>query len=338
MKILVVSMLHDYGDKARGLSGSQYYFEQPIERVGNQVLSFDFMTEFHELGRERMNQALLELVRREQPDITLVVPYTDQFIPEVIRQIRQHTSTVAYLWDDPWRVSYSRFLAGHFDFVTTSDVNGVRRLREAGYENAVYSPFGCNTHLFQERSLPKLYDVTFVGQYHPYRAWLFGRLREAGVALRVWGHGWPAGHIGLSSMIDVFNQSKISLNMTNCVSWDLRYLSSSLRAVKDTLNSLRLRDPKTREMVKARHFEINACGGFQLSYYSEGLERFYRIGEEIAIYASPAELVEKVNYYLKHDAERESIAHCGFERTIAEHTLEHRYRQLFSDLQEVRRT
>lgn len=333
MKVLIVSMLYDYGDKSRGLSGSQYYFEQPIERVVDQTLSFDFMTEFHERGRQGMNQALLELVQRERPDVTLVVPYTDQFIPEIIRQINQYTTTVAYLWDDPWRVAYSRHLAGHFAFVTTSDINGVHRFREAGFNNVIYSPFGCNHRIYTKKGLPNRYDVSFVGQYHPYRAWCLRRLRKAGVDVHVWGYGWPAGRIELDGMIDVFNQSKINLNMTNCVSWDLRYLASSVWAIKDTLNSLRLRDPKHREMVKARHFEISACGGFQLSYYTEGLERLYRIGEEVAIYASPEELVEKVLYYLKYEDEREAIARCGYERTIVEHTLEHRYRQLFEQIQ-----
>src|SRR5690606_29180250 len=112
------------------------------------------------------------------------------------------------------------------------------------------------------------------GQYHPHRAWYFRQLKKAGIDVNAWGYGWPNGRISFNDMIDVFNHSKINLNMSNCVSWDLRYLLSSPNAIKDTLNSLRLADSKTREMVKARHFEINACGGFQLTYYVEGLERF----------------------------------------------------------------
>ena len=130
-------------------------------------------------------------------------------------------------------------------------------------------------------------------------------------------------------MIQVFNQSKINLNLSNCVSWDLRYLASSPRAVRNTLASVLKRDRKTLEQVKGRHFEINACGSFQLSYYVEGLERCYQIGEEIAIYASPGELVEKIRHYLKYQNERETIAQRGYRRTLTEHTMEKRLAAIF---------
>jgi spore maturation protein CgeB len=331
MKVLVVSMRYDYGIRARGLSGNQYYFDEPISRVVDSVVSFDFMTLFNELGRARMNQELLETVRREQPDVTLLMPYTNQFDPGIIHEINRYTVTIGYLFDDPWRVAYSRFWAQHFTFITTSDVNGVRRFGEAGIHNVIYSPFGCNTQIYRKLDLSKIYDVSFVGQYHPYRAWCFRQLQKAGLRVHAWGQGWPAGRIDFEPMIAVFNQSKINLNMSNCVSWDLRYLASSWRALKDTLRSTCRRDPKTSEMVKARHFEINACGGFQLSYYAEGLERAYRIGEEIAIYATPGEMAEKIQYYLKHEDEREAIAQRGHERALAEHRLEDRYRHLFAE-------
>jgi len=332
MKVLVVYMQYDYGVPARGLSGLDYYFVQPLANVADSVITFDFMAELHKVGRERMNQALLDTVRRERPDITLVSLYTDQFIPEIIREINKHTITVAYLFDDTWRVTHSRFWAHQFSFVTTSDVNGVRRFRDAGFTNVVYSPFGCNTNVYTRKELPHRYDVSFVGQYHPHRAWYFRQLQKAGIDVQAWGYGWNNGRISFDEMIDVFNQSKINLNMSNCVSWDLRYLLSSPKALKDTLNSLRLADAKTREMVKARHFEINACGGFQLTYYVEGLERFYEIGEEVALYATPDDLIEKIRYYL-HDAdERNRVATRGYKRTITQHTLEQRYRALLEQV------
>ena len=84
-------------------------------------------------------------------------------------------------------------------------------------------------------------------------------------------------------MVTVFSQTKINPNLTNSVSWDARYLLSSPKAIRNSLSSAVRQDRKTREQVKARHFGINACGSFQLAYYVEGLERWYRIGEEIAI-------------------------------------------------------
>jgi hypothetical protein len=44
MKVLVVSMKYDYGDPARGLSLSESYFERPISKLVDSVVSFDYMT------------------------------------------------------------------------------------------------------------------------------------------------------------------------------------------------------------------------------------------------------------------------------------------------------
>jgi spore maturation protein CgeB len=291
------------------------------------------------LGREGMNQELLAVVQREKPELVIFVPHTNQFIPEVVDEINRHAITLGYLFDDMWRVEYSRFWTRYFRFVTTSDVNGLRKFREAGFTNVIYSPFACNPDVYCKKGLPKLYDVTFVGQYHPQREWHINCLRKAGIDVRVWGVGWPGGMLNLDDMVSIFNQSRINLNLSNCVSWDIRYLATPFRPIKSTLRAWRQAmysiarpDMKTVEQVKGRHFEINACGGFQLSYYVEGLERLYAIGDEIALFASPEDLVEKTRYYLKHKDECESVAECGYARTLRDHTMEKRLQDILKHL------
>lgn len=336
MKVLIVSMKYDYGDKSRGLSGDYYYFEEPLKHIVDEVLSFDFMTVFQEKGKEGMNRTLLDLICAEKPDVTVFVPYTDQFVPQVMDEINKQTISLGYYFDDTWRIDYSGFWAKHFTYATTSDVNGSKRWRDLGYNNFVYSPFGCNHRFLVNKNMPKIYDVSFVGGYHPYRAWCLQRLRKAGINVQTWGYGWPNGQLSLEGMGDVFNQSRINLNLTNNQSWDFRYIMFPFRPVKDTLRVIKNAflaasrpDAKMREMVKARHFEINSCGGFQLSYYVEGLERHYQIGEEIALYESVDAMVDKVRYYLKHEDEREAISLCGYERTLRDHTMEKRFTDLF---------
>ena len=339
MKALFVALLHDYGVKSCGFLYEYYNLFQPLERVVDSVIAFDFMEVLQQRGREQMNQVLLETVIRERPDVAIVVPYTDQLIPEVMSEIKRHTPTVAYFFDDMWRVEYSRFWANHFTFITTSDADGVRKFREAGYTNVIYSPFACNHRIFVNKDLPKKYYVSFVGKYHPHRAWYLRQLKRAGIAVQIWGTGWGTERLSQDEMVNVFNQSRINLNLSNCISWDVRYLLTLDRPVKETLRAwrgafraLRQPDSKVREQVKGRHFEINACGGFQLSYYVEGLERHYEIGSEIVLYSSPEELVEKVRYYLEHEDEREAIAQRGYARTLRDHAMEQRFRRLFEQI------
>ena len=314
-------------------------FLKPLEKMGFVVVPFDFVVHMQQLGREAMNQHLLSVVKQEQSELVFFVPHTDQFIPEVIDEINQHTITLGYFFDDMWRIEYSCFWARHFNFVTTSDVNGVRKFKEAGFTNVIYSPFACNTDIYCNKELPKQYDVTFVGGYNPHREWYLNYLKKKGIDVQIWGTGWPSNTLSSEDMINVFNQSRINLNLSNSVCWDIRYLLTPYRSLVNTLHAwkhafhaTRQSDMKTVEQVKGRHFEINACGGFQLSYYVEGLERMYEIGEEIALFVSPEDLVEKIKYFLGHDDERESIAVRGFERTQQDHTMEKRFQHILGQI------
>ncbi|MCG2711055.1 MAG: DUF3880 domain-containing protein, partial [Candidatus Omnitrophica bacterium] len=169
-----------------GVSYEYYNFLKPLEKMGWMVIPFDFLARMRVLGREGMNRELLEIVRREKPELVFFIPHTDQFIPEITDEINRYTITLGYLFDDTWRIKYSRFWARHFKFITTSDINGLRKFKEAGFTNVIYSPFACNPDVYRKMNLPKKYDVTFLGQYHPYREWLINYLRRSGINVGVW--------------------------------------------------------------------------------------------------------------------------------------------------------
>lgn len=339
MRVLFAGVLHDEGARSKGHSYEHNNLLLPLRRVATDVVVFDFVEEMNARGRARMNVAFRELAATAHPDLVIIAPHTDQVEFDTIDTIRRTIPCVGYFFDDAWRVEYTRAWAPHLTFITTSDVWGVRRYRELGVNNVLYSPFACNAELFRRLDEPPAFDVSFVGRYHPYRAWILERLRRAGVAVTVRGPGWREGWASESDMIAIFNRSRITLNLSNCLSWDARYLAAvgrspreTVRIWRSTLAALRRSDVKSREMVKGRHFEINACGAFQLSFFVEGLECHYRIGEEIAVYESVEDLIAKVQYYLRHDDERQHIADAGYRRTLAEHTMEHRFLRLFEDV------
>jgi spore maturation protein CgeB len=325
VKILLVCMQHDYGDPARGFSYEYHNFYDSLRALGHEVELFDFMAEIRTLGKEAMNGRLLSVVRERRPDLAMFSLYTDQFIPEVIAQVREVCKTLCFFHDDTWRVEFSSFWARHFDFFTTPDFDGERRYAAKGLSNVIHFPFGCNEHQYFRQNLPMRYDVSFVGGWHPYREWLIECLRKNGISVHPFGYRWPAGKLSQDEMIRVFNQSRINLNMSNSASWDARYLCSSPRAL---LN--RIRSPKSVEQLKARFFEINGCGAFQLTYYVEGLERYYDIGKELAIYVDVDDLLVKVQRYLADEQARASIADAGYQRTLSEHTFGRRFEHVFT--------
>jgi spore maturation protein CgeB len=318
-------MQYDYGDPVRGHSYEYYNFFQSLQALGYDVTLFDYMDELKVLGKDGMNQKLLRLVADMRPDVAMFSLYTDQFEPETVEKLRLYTRTLCFFHDDTWRVDFSKFWARHFDFFTTPDISGVKKYSALGLPNAIHFPFGCNEMLYRNLSLEKKYDVSFVGAWHPYREWLVNCLRKNGIKVHAVGHRWPDGIVEHKEMVEIFNQSHINLNLSNSASWDARYLLSSPRAL---LN--RIRSPKSVEQLKARHFEINGCGAFQLSYYVEGLERYYAIGEEIGIYLDPDDLLNKVKYYLANEALHKSIAEAGYRRTLVNHTFRSRFENVFA--------
>lgn len=320
-------MQYDYGNSSGGHSYEYANYYTSLAQMGHEVVLFDYMSQIQKHGKQRMNAMLLEMAREIRPNLAIFHLYTDQFDVETIEHLRSHTITLSIFHDDTWREKYTIFWAAHFDFFTTPDSFSLRKYHALGLNQVLFFPYGCNEILYRKMDLPKVHDVSFVGRWHPYRQWLVNRIKKAGISIEARGPGWKGGMVDHDEMVKLFNQSKINLNLSNSASWDARYLCTSPSALID-----RVRSRKVIEQLKARHFEINGCGGFQLSYYVAGLEKLYLIGEEIAIYGAPEDLIEKIRYYLQNEDIRESIAGAGYKRTLSEHTFSNRFTELFDSM------
>ena len=101
----------------------------------------------------------------------------------------------------------------------------------------------------------------------------------------------------------IFRTSKINLNIT-------------MRPIQTGL-SLRI-------------WDILGCGGFLLSNYQAEIPEYFTDGRELVCYESPADLMEKVRYYLAHEDIRREIARNGYEKVKQLHTWEHRIAAMLS--------
>lgn len=70
-----------------------------------------------------------------------------------------------------------------------------------------------------------------------------------------------------------------------------------------------------------RLFEITGTGSFLLTDYHPNIENFFKIGEEIDVFNSPEELVQKIHYYLTNEQLRERIALKGQEKCLNQFSL-----------------
>ena len=84
-----------------------------------------------------------------------------------------------------------------------------------------------------------------------------------------------------------------------------------------------------------RVFNVLQAGGFLLSDRNEAIAELFREGEEVECFTTREEMLDKIDYYLANDRERERIAANGRARVLAEHSLERRIDTLLATLKTV---
>ncbi|MBK7631471.1 MAG: glycosyltransferase [Ignavibacteriales bacterium] len=324
MKIAAILMQYDYGIRERGFSYEYINILLPLKDVfgeGN-VVHFDFYNEFRNSGKEMMNKNLKAFIQNENPDVALFCLYEDEFDPAVLDELKEITRTVVYFFDDPWRQSFVKKWIKHFTSFSTPDYYMFNKYKLEGVQNVFFTPFGFNVNIYKKTETDKKYEVSFVGGYGPLRKWIFTELERQGIKVNVFGRGWGSEAKWLShdEMVLIFNQSKINLNLSNATDNDFRFLSWSLKSPKALKQLILLK--KNKEQIKGRHYEINACGGFQLSYFVPGLNLAYEIDKEIAVYENLISLPKIIKYFLEDNELREKIAFAGYERSLKNHTAQ----------------
>ena len=327
-KILAVLMEWEYCDPGRGPSMDREYFFKNLQKLSANVEPFWYDAYINDIPKLQVQ--LLAKARAYNPDLIFFVPYLDQFLPQTLDTLKATWPTFAWFGDDTWRFElFPARIAGHFTYVATTDIFSVSKYRTIGIEPILSQWAGQPFEAVARPAAPGKYDydVSFVGGYNRYRAWYIEKLREAGIEVDCFGAGWPAGKVSFEEMDRIFYASRINLNLSNSVSHDIRYVFSSLRSVVTYF-----RAQKRAEQIKARNFEIPLSGGFQLTNYVASLERYLKIGEEVAVFSSPEECVQQVKYYLQNEAERAAIAAAGQIRAAAEHTYLHRLEKIFREI------
>lgn len=63
--------------------------------------------------------------------------------------------------------------------------------------------------------------------------------------------------------------------------------------------------------IPLRVIDILGAGGFCLTNYQTELSGYFENSRELVWFESPDDMLDKAEYYLSHDEEREQIARCG---------------------------
>lgn len=103
-------------------------------------------------------------------------------------------------------------------------------------------------------------------------------------------------------MPQIIKCSKINLNMTN-------------RPIKTGL--------------PLRIFDLMGAGGFVISNYQAEIPEHFIPDEDIVLYDNIPDLLDKIDYYLKHDDERRQIAKNGHDKVKEFHSYDVRLQEIF---------
>ncbi len=270
-------------------------------------------------------------VKIHAPEIqsTCFILFGDQFYPETLSKLSKCAITVNWFGDDQWRFeNFTTKYAPLFKWSVTTDPFALKKYQKLGIKNVHLSQWAA---IDDQPAIPEetryKFDVSFVGGSNSTRRWFVDTLKKRGLNVEAFGFNWPNGTLTHQQMIETFRSSKINLNLSNSVSWDIRYL---LHHWKNPI--VAWRSPKTSSQMKARNFEIPYYGGFQLAEFVPGLDFYFNIGQEIACYKDIDEAELLIRYYLENEELREEQKKKSLSRARHHHTYFHRHKEFFEKL------
>lgn len=166
------------------------------------------------------------------------------------------------------------------------------------------------------KQVPQLtHDVVFTGSKKYHKEWPF---RPTLINFLQANYKDKFGHYGIDGikvirgheLNDLYASSKIVIGDTLNIGFNYPYYSSD------------------------RFFEVLGRGGFLIYPKIEGFAPEYEDGVHVAYYkhGDLQDLKKKIDYYLKHDKEREKIRAAGYELTKAKNTYTNRWQSIIDEV------
>jgi len=128
-------------------------------------------------------------------------------------------------------------------------------------------------------------------------------------------------NVGLIGVWDAYQLKKVSkgslfgLDMYNIFANSKIVLNTHIDLVGNNAGNIRL-------------FEATGVGSCLLTDYKENITDYFKVDEEIVVYRSKSELIDKVNFLLKNEKIMQEIAIAGQRRTLENYNYNNRSKRL----------
>jgi hypothetical protein len=188
--------------------------------------------------------------------------------------------------------------AKHYDFLFATQKEGALKMSKVLRREVSWIPLACDPEIHKRVNVEKIFDVGFVGSY----GGAASQREEALLEVKERFKDSFIGNAPYEQMSRIYSASKVGINYS--------------------LNN----------DINMRIFEILSCGAMLLSseVKDNGFEELFSEGQNLITYKDKKDMIQKIDYYLEHDTEREAIAQQGYELALSKHTYRVRLEKMFS--------
>ncbi|MDE5412683.1 CgeB family protein [Alkalihalobacterium chitinilyticum] len=276
------------------------------------------------------------LVSSFQPDIILTMARFN-IRNSFLNWIKEQKCTTAiWLTEDPYYTDKTIKIIHYFKYIFTIESSCVPLYKKYGHHNVYYLPLGTDPVIYSppQTNQKYKYDISLVGFPYPERIKTIKFLLDhTSYSILTAGNTWlqslgdyKTTHnynvidywIEPCTVASIYNQSKIILNTHR--SSKFKYNRNNQGVYNQSLNN--------------RTFDIAGCRAFQLIDNKPDLGKHFVEGDEIIAFEDCTDLLQKIDYYLINEEERNRIASNARNRVIKSETFLHRLSNILGIIQD----
>lgn len=276
-----------------------------------EYLEIDWMHQLQRIGLARLRRLIIDTARNFQPDLIFFqIQQSGVIDSQTLNSLPGYKVNWCGDVRDPFPAWYIE-MGRYFNLSLFTNGKDIETMRANGC-NAGFLQIGFNEKVFNiNRKNPP--EIVFMGSHYG-NTFPLSQLRhdmvhtltkKYGERFAVYGNQWDIPTMSLMynepAEAMAYNSCKIAIN---CSHFDLSRYSSD------------------------RIFRIMGSGAFCLTKWYPDIEMDFEDGNHLVVWKDISDLLTKIEYYLKHEKEREQIAQSGYELVHSRDTWQHRIDEL----------
>src|SRR3989344_1436635 len=301
------------------------FWKPLLKKNCKNLIWFDLKKSYFNKGKNKTQETILKIVKMEKPDYLFMFDslYYDLDIIDLMTRFEKlspQTRKFLFSGDDDMRFNSVRYLALFFDYVIITQNDFIKNYKNDGLKNIIfYISLISNKEV--KISPEKKYDVSFVGTAKADRNEIIEYLHKNGVKIALLRTNWE----NYPELKEVHVKDFLSKDYFKIIDQTRINLCLS----KNMMNIPHL---------KGKFFEVSERKAFCLVEYSPQLAELFKEGKEIIFFKTREELLKKIDYYLKHEKEREKIAQNAYKKVKSNFDSEKEFKKIITETMKKNKT